>query len=173
MRPHPRIRKAVKWGGAVVCALLVVIWIGSGWYFLRSGLVGRFGGEVNAGAFWVYESELEDLPFLGWRGPSRRVDATGTAFAYHLAWKFESEQHVRTVSRAVGPHRQFLILATTRIPLWAPFLLAAFVTTIVWRLDTLARRRAKLGACPKCSYSRTGLAPNAVCPECGTAAQPA
>ena len=31
MKPHPRIRKTIKWGGAAVTVLLVVVWIGSGW----------------------------------------------------------------------------------------------------------------------------------------------
>ena len=32
MKPHPKIRKTIKWGGAVVTVLLVVVWIGSGWW---------------------------------------------------------------------------------------------------------------------------------------------
>jgi hypothetical protein len=32
MRPHPRIRKTIKWGGATVTLLLVVLWIGSNWW---------------------------------------------------------------------------------------------------------------------------------------------
>jgi hypothetical protein len=39
-----------------------------------------------------------------------------------------------------------------------------------WRLDILAGRRAQLNLCPKCNYDRAGLAPGAVCPECGSAA---
>ena len=31
MKSHPRIRKAIKWGGAAVTVLLVVVWIGSAW----------------------------------------------------------------------------------------------------------------------------------------------
>ena len=30
MKPHARIRKTVKWGGAAMTVLLVVVWIGSG-----------------------------------------------------------------------------------------------------------------------------------------------
>jgi len=39
----------------------------------------------------------------------------------------------------------------------------------VGRLDMLARRRARIGCCPKCNYDRAGLAPGSVCPECGAA----
>ncbi len=49
-------------------------------------------------------------------------------------------------------------------------LLAAIPTALAWRLDTLARRREKLGACPSCGYDRAGLAFSAPCPECGNAA---
>lgn len=35
------------------------------------------------------------------------------------------------------------------------------------RLDTLARRRARVNHCPKCNYDRAGLAKDVVCPECG------
>ena len=50
------------------------------------------------------------------------------------------------------------------MPLWVPALLLAIA---VWRLDTLARLRAKLNLCPKCNYDRAGLAVGAACPECG------
>jgi hypothetical protein len=29
VKPHPRIRKTIKWGGAAVTVLLAVVWIGS------------------------------------------------------------------------------------------------------------------------------------------------
>ena len=44
MKPHPRIRKTIKWGGAVVTVLLVVAWIGSGW--------GEIEWESNSGQ-WI------------------------------------------------------------------------------------------------------------------------
>ena len=37
MKPHPRIRKTIKWGGAAATVLLVVVWIGSGWVVLGWG----------------------------------------------------------------------------------------------------------------------------------------
>jgi hypothetical protein len=57
------------------------------------------------------------------------------------------------------------------IPLWWPLIVACLAATVgAWRLDSLARRRARLNCCPKCNYNRAGLAPGAVCPECGSAA---
>ena len=31
MKPHPRIRKTIKWGGAAVPTLTGAVWIGGGW----------------------------------------------------------------------------------------------------------------------------------------------
>ncbi len=44
--------------------------------------------------------------------------------------------------------------------LWTP-------AALLLRSGTLARRRAVTGSCPACGYDRRGLAPGAVCPECG------
>jgi hypothetical protein len=48
MRPHPRVRKTIKWSGAAVTLLLAVAWIGSAWAYLnwggRSGYFGISGG---------------------------------------------------------------------------------------------------------------------------------
>ena len=56
------------------------------------------------------------------------------------------------------------------VPLWPFVVVPGFGSAIAWRLDTHARRRSRLGLCPKCGYNRAGLSPAAVCPECGAAA---
>ena len=55
----------------------------------------------------------------------------------------------------------------TAFPLWCPLLVCAMPVIAAWRLDILARRRERVGACPTCHYSLAGLAPNSPCPECG------
>ena len=62
-----------------------------------------------------------------------------------------------------GPVRQ----PAVSVPLWIPVVALAIITAGAWRLDTLARRRAREGQCLKCHYDRAGLAPDAFCPECG------
>ncbi|MCC7387583.1 MAG: hypothetical protein IT431_02315 [Phycisphaerales bacterium] len=58
-------------------------------------------------------------------------------------------------------------------PVWPGFLLDTAIYTPLWlamlsALHTLrARRRARRGACPHCSYPRQGLDPQSPCPECG------
>ena len=41
-----RVRKTVKWGGLVLTVLLVVVWIGSGWWQMY--LSGGEGSELTA-----------------------------------------------------------------------------------------------------------------------------
>jgi hypothetical protein len=49
--------------------------------------------------------------------------------------------------------------------MWLVATASLVVTVRAWHLDAHARRLACLGRCLKCQYDRTGLAPNAVCPD--------
>ena len=168
MKPHPRpprIRKTIKWGkygGAAVTVLLVVVWIGSGWRGIGWRALNRDWITISSGNFkawhwWpskVVHTERQPGPYfstalagVGWRNP--------------WTFRWESDDWHCLVE----------------VPLWTPTVCAALVTTIAWRLDTLARRRAKggLNLCPKCGYDRTGLVGGkdgggAKCPECGSVA---
>jgi len=53
------------------------------------------------------------------------------------------------------------------LPYWLPILLFASISGgLFWR-DRRAERRARVGMCPSCGYSRAGLPLDAKCPECG------
>jgi hypothetical protein len=54
-------------------------------------------------------------------------------------------------------------------PIWILSLPLLLISATAWRLDTLARRRARVGLCPKCNYNLCGLPPDSLCPECGHA----
>ena len=108
MKPHPRIRKTIKWGGAAVTLLLVVVWIDSIREFMLTG------GEPRHRGLW-------------------RWDHFGIACGLPV------------------------LLAG----------LTTFTTLAAWRFDILARRRERVGICPKCGYDRAGIAKDAMCPECG------
>lgn len=55
------------------------------------------------------------------------------------------------------------------IPLWVLLALIAAPTAWLWRRDRRLRRALAAGFCASCGYDRAGLAPDAVCPECGAA----
>ncbi len=160
MKPHPRIRKTVKWGGAVVTVLLVVVWIGSLWWQVSLDCghgvdVGIAGGRL-ALAFdqeqWPsYPGKLalhrrpQQMRKMGW-GPEHRVDIVLTA----------TQLGIR------GEHYA--------VPIWMLASGGLLGTVCMIRFDSLARRRARIGLCPKYRYDRAGLAADAVCPECGASA---
>jgi hypothetical protein len=73
----------------------------------------------------------------------------------HLWWPIRS-------TRAWG--------TTVAAPLWMLLIPLALITAAAGRTDTLDRRRARAGVCPSCGYDRAGIAPGALCPECGAAA---
>jgi hypothetical protein len=173
MKPHPRIRKTIKWGGAVVTLLLAVVWIGSGWWHLdcwasksallinvSGGTLGAMWGpaidfRTNDGTRWALEK--------GWRVGSvyahvGRYSDNG----FHLTWWYwgawsKYQPHLRAVY----------------IPLWVIVSLVFAVTAMGWHVDALARRGTRLNLCPKCNYDRAGIAADAKCPECGCGGAPA
>jgi hypothetical protein len=146
MKQHPRIRKTIKWGGAAVTVLLVLVWIGSGWFaFSWTGADGTWcavcQGRANIGRANPADAPLP-ATFQRFENKLRRFSWTG---------HFENA--------ATG----WMLL----MPLWIPLAPVLLATGIAWRLDTLARRRERLNLCPKCSYDRAGIAGDAKCPECG------
>jgi hypothetical protein len=167
VKPHPRIRRAIKWGGAAVTVLLVVVWIGSGWWHVNCWASRRaIEVSVSGGVFDVMWGPAIDFP--AGDGDRRSLEAgwrVGTVYTnigwyydrgYHLSWWYWGD-----LSRYL-PH-----LRSVGVPLWVIVALALAVTARGWRLDTLARRRARVGLCPECGYDRRGLSPDAPCPECG------
>ena len=155
MNPHPRIRKTVKWGGAAVTVLLVVVWIGSAWVVL--GWVTPAGHAVSIAAGQ-----------LCWGGPNENVP------------RFLKQEHGFVYGMRPfafqwwGGSRQSSWRWQTTKPLWMLAGSTLLFTVAAWRLDTLARRRERAHLCPKCGYDRTGLrgGVGAVCPECGEPCAP-
>jgi hypothetical protein len=145
MKPHPRIRKTIKWGGAAVTVLLVVAWIGSRW---------RLFGWAGGGRGWMVCSGRLCLT----KNPDIVVYAPNGAFfqtcdsTWPFDWWFSG--------RIDDPGFEIWI------PLWAPGMFILILTAVAWRWDALARR-ARLNLCPKCNYDRAGIAADAKCPECG------
>ena len=140
----------MKWGGAAVTVLLLVVWLGSAWWMM---LWSSPTCEVRASGGLLHL----------WTGPRGHtmpgyfsVLSIGS-FPSSPGWFSWCRFVVDRSSRSFG----------LDFPLWIPIVVWLVPTARAWRLDTLARRRARLNLCPKCNYDRTGLAPGAVCPECG------
>ena len=145
MKPHSRLRRAALVSGAVVCGLLLGVWIASTrWYF---GIVvgDRFWGIRDGTAICDRLSDWYARPegLIDWGSNRVWLD-------WSFTWWHDGSGYI------------------VAVPLWFPAGLSLLGTGALWRLDARARRRARVGACAKCGYDRAGLAPNAPCPECGT-----
>ena len=147
MKPHPRIRKTVKWGGAAVL-VIVFAWAASGWWWavwwLGSGWrIGIGRGQVSWESF---------IPFPGFpKGVEWHRMPSGPTWDFGFKW---------------NPSSTF---GGINIPLWALAVLVVGLTAAVaWLLNARDRRRGRAGRCSKCNYDLTGLVAGAVCPECGS-----
>lgn len=144
--PRPLARCTFRLGLALT-VLIATLWAASlkldfGWVSPgpTTFAIGFGAGRLQLGRLIPADSPPD--PYRGWYGESR-VD-----FRQSWHWRYD----------ALGGN---ILVA---IPLWAPFLAALVTTLLAWRR---LRRRLNPGLCPACSYPRSGLAPNAPCPECG------
>jgi len=144
-----RVRKTVKWGGAVLTVLLLVVWIGSGWIRVARVAPLSHAEIVDTGCFkfiFMRGSGLKDQTYWSCRG--------GRAVEFNWAFQRTKDGYLRELV----------------IPLWCPTLLSLLATAAAWRADSKYLRRVRVGLCAGCGYDRAGLAAGAVCPECGVAA---
>ncbi len=155
MNPHPIIRKTIKWGGAVVAVLLVVVWIGGLWLtvtWTSSDLNTRIG--LDGGALHVARS---NVPMAGWKQlrspPTPGVSIQQSGFAVNL---LPSAVHFKTSWDVFVPVWVFAL--GTLVPAW-----------FAGKAEAGSRGRSARTLCPRCNYDRTGLrgGAGAVCPECG------
>jgi len=155
------IRKTIKWGGAFAVVLLVAVWVASGWWWVSVG-------RGRPWLVWVTQGRLvldrykaigpsDSFTPLSFRGGSREPES-----GPYLLWSF-----------VWGETATSFGITRSCIPLWFPTLLVAIPTALAWRADRRAWRWERIGLCPACGYDRRGLAPAAVCPECGAAASAA
>lgn len=150
------VRKALKWGGAIVVLLLIAAWIGLLGRHIRWTDGKRFGGGVGEGQVIVYQDAV-------WASQ----DVRGFHFTDQSAnpttrwWPSYKLRNRGSAGRAMA----------LELPLWMLAVLAMLISVAAWRSDVLAIRRARKGCCVKCGYDRQGIAATTRCPECG--AEPA
>ena len=135
--------------------LLVVVWIQSArWQFGWQGPSGNDAVLYRGTLFISWGETWGPAGFPhGWRAYPEKDP---------LIWAFRFEPNSRAANLGWN----------VWIPMWAPTALCVLITALAFRLDTLARRRARMNLCAKCHYDRTGLAGDAVCPECGVPVGP-
>jgi hypothetical protein len=159
---HPRrhrARRAAKWAGAVLCVLIFVAWFASRWSnaVLRhvskneTRMVVLSGGRTAI--TWLAKGPIPGLYSEGWSIDGGRTDPRW------VGWDWMPER-----GTWLGLHPG---AGETVLPLYIPFALLAVPTAWLFYLD---RRRFAPGRCQRCGYDLAGLAPGAVCPECGKGA---
>ena len=140
----------IKWGGVVVTVLLVAVWIWSGCRgVVRSSPSGyrlAFArGQVGV-LIPTKESDRRDIHWY-WLGSPES--------GFHVYWWLS--------------YPTWGSIPGVAIPVWMIAAPSMLITSLAFRIDSLARRAERRGKCFKCGYDRTGLSQSAICPECGTA----
>lgn len=151
------LRRMAKWMALATAALCLLAEIAEVFFVVR-WTSAKKDVEVSAMNGHAYVAWLEGNPAFG--------DLNGMPPGLHLAQRFE-------VPRLWPPRGSFYgtirtpkgnTLHGVLVPLWMPTLGAGVLAVLLCRIDS---RRAP-GACAKCSYNLSGLAPGTSCPECGT-----
>jgi hypothetical protein len=159
MKPGSLIRKSAKWGGVFLSIALIVVWIASAWVRLDWRDYAPGSTQTELTALVAYGCVLIEVIDKNWWGqPPTRVFHF-SASRPHFAWWGFYRSHQPGFDRF-------------RFPLWTVVAPAIAITCAAWRLDTLARRRARIGHCPACNYDRRGLPAASPCPECGAVPAP-
>lgn len=136
------------WGGAVVSAALFALWVTSTvWYVGWRTSDDRLRVHVAYGSVGLARSTV-----------LQKAEPVKT----HWVAAQMSQPNFWWVSTG-GDAFEWWVW----VPLWMPLVVSLGVTAAAWRLEVLARRRARVGKCASCGYDRAGLKAGAVCPECG------
>lgn len=158
MRPRPRIRKTIKWGGAAVTVLMVVVWIvGSAWWSWYQSL-------PNGKILSLYNGRAD----VWWPGPCVRplrdavmqIDGVVTIVPGPL--EFGWWVHLRRDSLG----------STLEIPPRIPPVLTLLIVVGSCWLEGRRPSGASLNLVRSAGMT-AGLAVGAVCPECGSGGTPA
>lgn len=147
------LRRWINLAGITFTVLAAGLWVLSGWYWMdiqmRSEAVDLLCGDIcymhgtgSAEGLHCSSMSLRDTPFGIGAPPSYRL------------WDFDFE--------GTTPYGARL---SATLPFWIFVLAYPLCAVLAWGLR---KRRAALG-CPACGYSRSGLPPQAPCPECGRA----
>lgn len=160
MKRRSRIRRWMKWAGATVCALLMVMWVFSMWGSVSWVVSGDSADPVwnpnyvaHRSVDWKFLLMTQRLFIV--RSDTEWLRPTG----WRVMWFKKPEFMPAGLPR-------FNIYSGTwnfMLPLWTPFLLVAIPTAFLFWRD---HRKIPQGHCQNCGYSLTGNT-SGICPECG------
>jgi hypothetical protein len=146
------MRRAAKWAGTSIGAMIVAAYVVSVWWGVACGVPLNITVGIGYGA-----------AIVGWNYPEYSLDPEyGRLQSEYLDppdWENFCWLPECVLDRSVGG---------VSVPLWIPFILAAVPTGLLWRADRRAARRGMAGHCADCGYDRASLGADAKCPECGT-----
>jgi predicted RNA-binding Zn-ribbon protein involved in translation (DUF1610 family) len=151
--------RIARWIGTVLCALIVLVYVPSGWYRLRVAL--RVGSMEEAFfGIGLGSMMIGRISHWGFVPTDRlRVELSRDAAPSWPLW-FEWD-FVAAGGRGV-PWNGWVA-----VPLWAPLVAFGFPTVLLWRREFRRRRNPDLCSC---GYDLTGLrfrGAAITCPECG------
>jgi len=169
VKPHPKIRKTVKWAGAVLTGFLLVLTACSvPWVVRWNGQTGSWVGLIPLCIEFGHQSSPYAGP-VGWNGYAIESDWTPFLhFEYNTEDRYWATSLTGVLSGKVAsaPGVRYWY---ARVPTYAFFVPILLSTCVAWRLDGIARRRARVGACSTCGYDLSATFAASNCPECGTA----
>lgn len=134
--------------------LALALWLFSILFHTAFTYYGSWSVGFLRGVF-IVEKFTPPLP-PGSRLGGQTVNTCRTQLYWSPEWPYWSPKW-----RSSGPPSA---MTTVMVPLWLLVLPAAAIAAIAHRR---IRAAARISHCKFCSYDRSGLAPDAVCPECG------
>lgn len=168
MKPNPKIKNTVKWAGAGLTVVLlmlticsvpcVVRWRGqNGWSVGLIPFAFQFGHDCspNAGPY-------------GWDG---YLIASDWSPFLHFEFNTQDRYWVTSLTGVLSgknvtpPGARYWY---ARVPTYALLIPILLSTGFAWRSDLIARRRARAGACTNCGYDLSTTYSGSICPECGS-----
>jgi len=175
MRKRSRVRRVLKWGGTVMCSLILL-----GYVVCLFGDVGwTFGADSfprdRAVVFYMGEGAIvvsytvrepgcdkcqEGSHLNGFRARSDKLSLTWRSW-----WWFDHWGRRGYSVWIYPPFKTWRFMT----PLWLPFVIVLIPTALLWHPGIrrwYRNRRLGPGHCQECGYNLTGNV-SGVCPECG------
>ena len=164
MKRRGRVRRVSKWACTGLAVVVVGGTVASRW---RQLTWSSPKWPMPYTAVWLSRGCLVAMQW-----PHKAQSASGVSTPDVPGWEWGWTNPPGRSPRVTDWHYGFSYAGSPssfifRMSLVYPVLLATLAASLLWRWDFVARRRERVGLCPKCGYDRRGIAADAPCPECG------